>query len=447
MAKPGDCSVCDWETANGVKVDTSRTMTSWGNETGTSRTAVKRHLGHPPIYFSKALENLQFNNEYQQNEHGDITITMRCDRIVPLSEWLQKLVDDGQDPDQFLTSHKHSIWGQQSNENGLTTLYANSFSAVRRHRDGALPKWPLIHPTREPYVIRPITRTPRASRFKTAVVGADTQIGYDIDAEGVLTPYHDERAIDIFYQVLEIEQPDQSILAGDILDLTEQSRWPQEAGFARSTQPALEYTRQVAAEMRARTPGRVVWIEGNHDKRMSSFMETNALAAMGLRKAGYPDSYPVMSIPNLIGLDEFDVEYVDAYPAGVHWITDGLRVIHGTKANAAGSTASQYANEMPHISTVFGHTHRQEVQSKTTFDRAGKIKTFNVNPGCLCRVDGIVPSVHGARHIDGSKATYFESWQQGVTVIRYLDDGTAFFEMIQIEEGSAMHLGQELVSH
>jgi hypothetical protein len=167
---------------------------------------------------------------------------------------------------------------------------------------------------------------------------------------------------------------------------------------------------------------------------------------MGLRKAGYPDSWPVMSIPNLVGLDDFDVEYIDAYPAGQHWIADGLRVIHGTKANSSGSTAAQYANATPHISTIFGHTHRQEVQAKTTFDRAGKIRTMNVNPGCLCRVDGTVPSVHGARHLDGSKATYWEDWQQGVTIVRYREDGTFYVEQVQIDEGRAFHLGEELRS-
>lgn len=432
MAKSGECRVCEFERKHGIKIDTSKPRKQWAEETGLSYTGIFRHLQHPP------RENLEEPVAGESETHtadGDSYVRFSAEAWGE-SDYRDFIRSKGQDPDEVTFT-----WGWTSNPNGG---FWNKLNNVRPIGADGLPKWPVIHPTREPVIIKPFTRTPRASRFKTAVIGADTQIGFDLAADGSLTPYHDERAIEIFLQVLEIEIPDQSILAGDIFDLTEQSRWPQEQGFAQSTQPALEYGRILAAEMRARTEGRVIWVEGNHDKRMSSFMQMNAMASMGLRKAGYPESYPVMSIPNLVGLDEFDVEYIDAYPAGQHWITEGLRVIHGTKSNSAGSTASQYANQMPHISTVFGHTHRQEVQSKTTFDRAGKIKTFNVNPGCLCRVDGIVPSVHGARKLDGSKETYWEDWQQGVTVVRYLDDGTSFFEQIQIEDGVAMHLGHEL---
>ena len=384
---------------------------------------------------------------YNRATDGTITISLISDRVVPRSEWLELLEADGDNPEDFLTSHGHSIWGQNSKEAGAVTLYANKFSAVQKNRTGSsAPLWPVIQPANQPYVIKPVIRTPSATKFKTAVVAADTQIGFDMDEAGNLTPYHDTRAIDIFYQIVAAENPQQTVIAGDILDLTEQSRWAQEERFARTTQPALNYTREFAAETRARTSGDIFWIEGNHDKRMSAFMETNAKSAMSLKKAGYPDSYPVLSIPNLVGLDEFDVEYIDAYPAGVHWITESLRVIHGTRANSAGSTAAQYANDMPHISTIFGHTHRQEVQPKTTFDRQGKIKSMNINPGCLCRVDGMVPSVHGARHIDGTKATFWENWQQGVTVIRYLDSGQFYYEQVQIEEGAAMHGGQELLA-
>jgi predicted phosphodiesterase len=400
----------------------------WGVEVGVHRTAITRHLGHADKAIGGESET--------HGEDGDNYVRF-SHTVWGYDDYRDFIRARGQDPDTVTFT-----WGWTSNPAGG---FWNKLNNVRPILEGAgLPKWPLIHPTREPVIIKPMVKTPRATRFKTAVIGADTQIGFDIADDGTMTPYHDDRAIDILLQVMALEQPHQSILAGDIFDLTEQSHWPQEQGFARSTQPSLERGRILAADMRARTRDEVVWIEGNHDKRLTNFMQMNAMASMGLKKAGYPDSYPVMSIPNLIGLDEFDVKYIDAYPAGAWWITEDLRVIHGTKANAAGSTASQYANEMPHISTVFGHTHRQEVQAKTTFDRAGKIKTFNVNPGCLCRVDGTVPSVHGARKLDGSKETYWENWQQGVTVVRYLEDGTAFFEQVQIEEGHAMHLGQEL---
>lgn len=360
-------------------------------------------------------------------------------RPVTVEDGRALLRSSGENPDDYHIAIRSIAYGK----NGESSNKISCWPKVGG-QDGE-PAWPLIHPVTTPIIVKATKHTPRASRFKTAVVAADTQIGFDMDDHGNLTPYHDDAAIDIFLQIVALENPQQTIIAGDILDLTEQSRWSQEARFSQTTQPSLERAKVLAAHTRAVTDGEIEWIEGNHDKRMQSFMEANAKSGMALRKAGYPDSWPAMSIPNLVCLDEFDTGYVDAYPAGMHWITEGLRVIHGTKANSKGSTASQYANEMPHISTIFGHTHRLEVQSKTTFDRAGKIRTMNVNPGCLCRVDGTVPSVHGARHLDGSKATYWEDWQQGVTVIRYLDDGTFYVETVQIDDGIGFFQGQELV--
>jgi predicted phosphodiesterase len=408
-----------WECSSGLVVD------------------VRRELDGP-IDSARASSVAADSETHRPDGSSDYTLTSA--KAWGYEDFRRFIRSKGQDPDEVTFT-----WGVTTNPGGG---YWNKLNNVRPKvaGDAGEPLWPVIQPARDPIVIKPTMRTPRASRFKTAVLGADTQIGFDMDGTGNLTPYHDERAIDILHQVVAAENPDQTVILGDILDLTEQGRWSQEEPFARTTQPALNYGREFAAQTRANTTGRIIWIEGNHDKRMQAFMEANAKAAMGLRKAGYPDSWPVMSIPNLIGLDEFDTEYIDAYPAGVHWITDGLRAIHGTKANSKGSTASQYANEMPHISTAFGHTHRLEVQSKTTFDRAGKIRTMAINPGCLCRVDGAVPSVHGARHLDGSKATYWEDWQQGVAVIRYHDDGTFYVELVQIDEGVAFHAGDEIAS-
>jgi hypothetical protein len=63
---------------------------------------------------------------------GKISMEKRSDRIIPLSEWLKDLRADGYDPDDFNTSHGHSVWGQQPRDGELVTLYANKFSAVKK---------------------------------------------------------------------------------------------------------------------------------------------------------------------------------------------------------------------------------------------------------------------------------------------------------------------------
>jgi hypothetical protein len=178
---------------------------------------------------------------------------------------------------------------------------------------------------------------------------------------------------------------------------------------------------------------------------MEKFIQINAGAAWGLKRANL-NELPVMSIPYLLRLDEIGVEYIDAYPAGAFWLTESLRAIHGHKVRSGGSTAAAYTNADPHISTIFGHVHRQELQSKTTFNREGPIKSVAVSPGCLCRVDGAVPSVNGSTKIDGTPATYYENWQQGVTIVTLDANGQPFFELVQINDGSAWFRGERFTA-
>jgi hypothetical protein len=189
----------------------------------------------------------------------------------------------------------------------------------------------------------------------------------------------------------------------------------------------------------------IVLIEGNHDRRMEKFIMINTASAWGLKRAN-AEELPVMSIPYLLRLDEIGVEYIDAYPAGAYWLSETLRAIHGTKVRSNGSTAAAYTNDTPHISTIFGHVHRQELQSRTVFDRSGPIKSVAVSPGCLCKVDGSVPSVNGSTKIDGTAAKHYENWQQGVTVVTIDEDGKEFFELVQINDGVAYFRGQKFVS-
>jgi predicted phosphodiesterase len=303
------------------------------------------------------------------------------------------------------------------------------------------PAWPVID---RPAPLPSIRATGGLIRkWKTAVAGADSQIGFR-NVDGELDPFHDDKAMALFTKIVEIETPEHVVLAGDIIDLAEQGRWTQEAGFALTTQAALDATYRWLYDLRdASSSSLISLIEGNHDKRLQNFVEVNAKSAFGLKRAGWPDEWPVMSIPYLLRLDELKVTYHDAYPNAHVWINNNLRAEHGTKVNSNGSTAQRYLNETPHVSRLFGHTHRQEVVQRTTWDRMGKIRSQAINPGCLCRVDGAVPGVHSSIGANGKPATYYEDWQQGAAVIRYTDD-EFFVELVQFDDGKTFYQGQEL---
>jgi predicted phosphodiesterase len=254
-------------------------------------------------------------------------------------------------------------------------------------------------------------------------------------------------ALQITAYLEETDRLDTVINLGDFLDLPAQGRFDQEASFTSTTQSAFDRGHLFLQQQRAAAgpKAKIVLVEGNHDRRMEKFIAANALSAYGLRRAN-SDELPAMSIPYLLRLDEIGVEYIDAYPVGAYWITERLRAIHGNKARSNGSTAAAYTNADPHISTIFGHAHRLEIQSRTVFNRDGAIRSVAVSPGCLCRIDGAVPSVNGSTHIDGSPAKYYENWQQGVAVITINENQEPFTELVQIKDGEAWFRGQKFTA-
>lgn len=253
------------------------------------------------------------------------------------------------------------------------------------------PSWDPVDRAQPVVLGAPKKVAPKKSKHTVHIALPDPQIGYR-NLDGRWDPFHDESAMDVALQITsfleETDRLDTIINLGDFLDLPAQGRFEQEAAMANTTQAAFDRGHLFLQQQRlaAGPKAKIVLVEGNHDRRMEKFIMTNALSAFGLKRAN-TNELPTMSIPYLLRLEEIGVEYIDAYPAGAYWITDRLRAIHGNKARSNGSTAAAYTNADPHISTIFGHSHRLEIQSRTVFNRDGAIRTTAVSPGCLCRVD------------------------------------------------------------
>lgn len=349
------------------------------------------------------------------------------------------IASTGQDPDQVTFT-----WGWTSNPAGGCWNKLNNVRPITPGSVDGGPAWPVIHPA-DPVSVTITTPAPRPARaLKLAIKGADTQIGYRLHPDGTLDPFHDDAAMDVFIAVCREYQPDKVQILGDFLDLASQGRFAQEAAFANTTQHALNAGHSFLAKLRASCPdAEIIVIEGNHDKRMQNFIETNAVAAFGLKRAGLPESWPVMSLPYLLRLDELGIRYVDAYPAATDWDNDTTRNIHGTKANSRGSTTAQYVTELPHLNTWAGHTHRVEVTYRSvTGARGHAVESYSANPGCLCRVDGAVPSVNGAIGADGNAAHVVENWQQGIG-FAYYNDTESWPHVYRIRNGRALINGTE----
>lgn len=278
------------------------------------------------------------------------------------------------------------------------------------------PAWPAI--TRvESVKLKRRERAPTSDARK-AVILPDLQI-----------PYHDEKALQVALEVVRDVKPDKLVILGDLLDLESFSRFdnlPLSKEYSTSTQEAIIRTHQLMVELRKLCPtAEIVVLEGNHDKRIMQDVYKNNKASFGLKRANEPEGWPVLSVPFLCAFEDLDIDYIDGYPANRYWINENLQVRHGHKVRSGASTAKAVADD-ERTTTIFGHVHRLETQYKTvqTFD-GGKTNAAHAI-GCLCKIDGSVPSANRGVDAFGKPVTNYENWQQAICVVDYEEGDSVF---------------------
>jgi hypothetical protein len=296
------------------------------------------------------------------------------------------------------------------------------------------------------------TKSKKTSAFHKAVIVPDIQIGYYRGKSGDLEPTHDEGAISIAISIIKDIRPETIVLVGDNLDLPEMGKYLTYPAYQQTTQPSVDRATVLCAQLRAASPdAKIVWLAGNHEERMPKYAATNAVASYGLRRGfierGIPEQWPVLSVPFLTRMDEYDIEYRPGYPASDYWLNEKLRVIHGDRVRSNGSTAHVYLNREK-TSVIYGHIHRIETAFKTREDYDGPRTIMAASPGCLARIDGAIPSTKGGVDLDGRPIRRYEDWQQGLGVVTYEIGGDAKFgyECIPLYGGWAMYAGKEYMA-
>lgn len=448
MGSKSQCLSCEWELSTGNTIDGSQPKTVWALEVGTTEASIRRHLkpGHRAkvgVTRGTGADVAQMRHVDEASTSGARSTEFMRTRPVTFEDAREWVRGSGDDPEDYDISIRSIAYGEG--------MWSNRMAATpKRKKQGAVdsdtqPAWPVIQPARSVTITYSdsIPAPARAEGVKLSLKCADTQIGFRAVEHGY-EEFHDLKAMNVFTKVVRAEQPDSVVILGDFIDLPGQSRWAQEPGFARTTQMSIDLAHEWLAALRAAAPkAKIVLVEGNHDKRLETYAMTNALASFGLKQANKPDSWPTLSLPFLLRLDELGVEYQDAYPTAVYWDDDNTRNIHGTRSNSKGSTTSQYSQELPHISTWVGHTHRAEVTFKTVMGARGEaIESYTANPGCLCKTDGTVPGVHGALHSDGSSARIVEDWQNGFGSLLYSEGGQSWPQVHRIRDGVTVYNGK-----
>lgn len=309
------------------------------------------------------------------------------------------------------------------------------------------PDWPVID---RPNLARPKfagtvrKASPPADGLERALILPDPQIGFRLleTASGwELDPFHDPAALAAGVALARAVRPSRIVCLGDLLDLPQFGKYRQEETYARTANAALEVAHAWLAAL-AELAELVDVLEGNHDARLGNYALDNARAAFGLRRAGDPPgSWPVLSVPYLLRLDELGVTYRAGYPANVVEIAPNLYAVHGERLKL-----SQVLDDET-VSVVQGHVHRVAYQERTTRSAAGPRRRWAASPGCLCRIDGAVPGVKaGLDGRQGRPVNRPQDWQQGAAVVTYDPTGARapVYEHVPIADGVAVWRDLEL---
>jgi hypothetical protein len=286
--------------------------------------------------------------------------------------------------------------------------------------------------------------------WKVGIKLPDMQIGYWGDGKQHVCT-HDEAAINVAHQIVaDVESRyglDLLLNVGDNIDLPAFGSHRSAPGFMQTTQMAIDRATEEGAIERALAPDAdIVWLQGNHEQRLTNYLVDKAPALVGLARGGETD--PVLSVARLCRFDEQGINYLEPYPDAEYWVNEHLRFEHGhIYSSSPGGTAAKHLSEG--VSVGYGHIHRQEMLQMTRHTKRGPRTHFAGSAGCLCKIDGAVPSSKTGINSKGRQASQkAENWQQGIWVFWWQPEGDQLVavEPVSIWGGWAMFRGVQYVS-
>lgn len=181
-------------------------------------------------------------------------------------------------------------------------------------------------------------------------------------------PYQDDKAIKAVYKFLEQHPVDTIILNGDILDFYDVSSFDKDPSRINSLQEEIDMAEKFFSKLRKLSPNsRIIFVKGNHENRLERYLKK------------HPELYSLdaLKLPNLLGLDKFNIEYKDkGFKFG------SLKIIHGDLIRKFSSYTARGELEKHDSSGISGHTHRGGVYYYKTPERyLAWFESF-----CLCDV-------------------------------------------------------------
>lgn len=220
-------------------------------------------------------------------------------------------------------------------------------------------------------------------------------------------PYEDKPAYELVIRVIKKLKPKFIILLGDVMDCYAVSAHDKDADRATPAtfQFEVDYTRRKLEELRALCPtSRIIYKEGNHETRLSRYINKNAAILSKLKSA---------MLPQLLDLSSLNIEWM---PNDGRLKIGKMYFIHGNEIGGGGESPARLKHKRMGCNFIFGHLHTRDKYRTRSYD--GSQQGAYANP-CLCELD--------AEYLHHS-----HSWSLGFTLIDYDTDETFQVEEIEI---------------
>jgi len=293
--------------------------------------------------------------------------------------------------------------------------------------------------------VPPVAILPQSTRegrkVETVFVIPDTHFGYRV-VDGVLTPTHDEAAMDSVLRLVEYVNPNQIVLLGDTMDFPEFGRHPHGIDLRSQTEKSIQAAAEFLYRLRAVTSCPIDVLEGNHDKRPTDYVR-DALRVLS-EVPGIEVKLP--SVAEMLNLKGLDITYhggptkegFDAYSAGGSFFRyRSMLYLHGY---ACGKEALINTLNTYQTSICMGHIHKQACISKMvpvpTPSGLRYRRMYALSPGYLGVQTTALPGISPERN-----------YHQGVALVHHLiGDGDVeidlFIEQIGINDGRSVYNGR-----
>lgn len=236
----------------------------------------------------------------------------------------------------------------------------------------------------------------------------------------VHAPFHDKAAVAAVVEYIAQHQPHRVVLNGDITDFYAMSRFDKDINRRETLGEEISQSNGIRSQIRRAVPNAVIdENEGNHEARLSAFINRNAEA---LRE--FMTLPTVASALEPSSLCDYEYYQINGHGDEGFLLRDNFWVKHGefVRQDAGMSAKAQMLRAF--VNGISGHTHR--LGEFIYRSQTGQKYTW-IEGGCLCDLDA--PYMRGG----------VPNWVQGFAVGQFSTKTDSYkIETVEIEEGKIL---------